>query len=121
MFAGTNTLYPLAKEYKIKTAFGSDLFFPASWRPSGRDADPPQAVVRHVDILRMATRQRGTPRPVGTAQSLSGKTGGGGEGSLADLLVVNGDPVADITLLEKPDTSLALIMKGGRVFKNALG
>ncbi len=27
VFAGTNTLYPLAKEYKIKTAFGSDLLF----------------------------------------------------------------------------------------------
>ncbi len=27
VFAGTNTLYPLAKEHKVKTAFGSDLLF----------------------------------------------------------------------------------------------
>jgi hypothetical protein len=27
VFAGTNTLYPLAIEHKIKTAFGSDLLF----------------------------------------------------------------------------------------------
>ena len=30
VFAGTNTLYPLAKEHKIKTAFGSDSSFRAN-------------------------------------------------------------------------------------------
>jgi hypothetical protein len=37
---------------------------------------------------------------------------------LADLLVVNGDPITDIALLEKPDTNLAMIMKGGRMYKD---
>ena len=35
VFAGTNTVYALAKEYKIKTAFGSDMLFSPSL-PSGR-------------------------------------------------------------------------------------
>jgi hypothetical protein len=38
--------------------------------------------------------------------------------ALADLLVVNGDPITDIALLEKPDTNLAMIMKGGRIYKD---
>ena len=38
--------------------------------------------------------------------------------ALADLLVVNGDPIADIALLEKPDTNLAMIMKAGRIYKD---
>jgi imidazolonepropionase-like amidohydrolase len=38
--------------------------------------------------------------------------------ALADLLLVNGDPIADIALLEKPDTNLAMIMKGGRIYKD---
>ncbi len=38
--------------------------------------------------------------------------------ALADLLVVNGDPIADIALLEEPDTNLAMIMKGGQTYKD---
>lgn len=41
-------------------------------------------------------------------------------GKLADLLVVDGDPLADISVLQNRDR-LALIMKGGEIFKNQLG
>ncbi len=40
-------------------------------------------------------------------------------GKLADLLVVDGDPLADITLLQDR-SRLALIMKGGKPYKNQL-
>jgi len=42
------------------------------------------------------------------------------EGALADLLLVDGDPVANIKLLADPDRSLLVIMKDGKIFKNAL-
>ena len=32
MFAGTDNAYALAKEYKIKTAWGTDTLFDPSWR-----------------------------------------------------------------------------------------
>jgi len=73
VFAGTNTLYPLAKGHKIKTAFGSDLLF------SSRLAAGQGRMLTHLtrwydnaDILRMATaangellapRERATPTP----------------------------------------------------------
>jgi imidazolonepropionase-like amidohydrolase len=38
-------------------------------------------------------------------------------GSLADLLLVNGDPIQDITIMTDADR-LVLIMKGGEVYKN---
>jgi len=41
-------------------------------------------------------------------------------GKLADLLVVDGDPLADIKLLQDKQR-LRLIMQGGRAHKNALG
>jgi imidazolonepropionase-like amidohydrolase len=41
------------------------------------------------------------------------------EGKLADLLVVSGNPLEDIAVLENPD-NLMLIMKGGRMVKNQL-
>jgi imidazolonepropionase-like amidohydrolase len=123
VFAGTNTLYPLVKEHKIKTAFGSDLLF------SSELAARQGVMLTHlrrwydnVDILRMATSVNGELLALsGPRNPYPGKLGVVEEDALADLLVVNGDPIADITLLEKPDTSFTMIMKGGRIYKNALG
>lgn len=36
------------------------------------------------------------------------------EGPLADILLVNGDPLKDISVLTKPEENLALIMKDGK-------
>jgi imidazolonepropionase-like amidohydrolase len=40
-------------------------------------------------------------------------------GKTADILAVNGDPLSDVTVLQDVD-KLALIMKDGKAFKNAL-
>ena len=42
------------------------------------------------------------------------------EGKLADLLVVEGDPLKDIGLFQEYQANLALIMIGGRVYKNQI-
>jgi imidazolonepropionase-like amidohydrolase len=42
------------------------------------------------------------------------------EGAYADLLVVEGDPLADLGVLMKPQTNLKFIMKDGVVYKNEL-
>jgi imidazolonepropionase-like amidohydrolase len=49
-----------------------------------------------------------------------GKLGVVEEGALADLLLVDGDPIANIKLLEDPEKNLLVIMKNGRIYKNAL-
>jgi imidazolonepropionase-like amidohydrolase len=41
--------------------------------------------------------------------------------AFADLLVVDGNPVEQIALLANPDVNLAVIMKGGKIYKNTLG
>jgi imidazolonepropionase-like amidohydrolase len=41
-------------------------------------------------------------------------------GALADLLVIDGNPLDDITVLTTPERTLKLIMKGGQIFKNEL-
>ena len=41
-------------------------------------------------------------------------------GAIADLLLVDGDPVADLQLLQHQGQSLAAIMKAGRFHKNLL-
>jgi imidazolonepropionase-like amidohydrolase len=41
-------------------------------------------------------------------------------GALADLLVVDGNPLDDIRVLTTPDRTLKLIMKAGQLYKNEL-
>jgi imidazolonepropionase-like amidohydrolase len=50
-----------------------------------------------------------------------GKLGVVEEGALADLLLVDGNPIEDIHLLEDPARNLRVIMKDGKIFKNLLG
>jgi imidazolonepropionase-like amidohydrolase len=42
------------------------------------------------------------------------------EGALADLLLVDGDPIADLKLVADPDRNFVVIMKDGKLFKDAL-
>jgi imidazolonepropionase-like amidohydrolase len=51
---------------------------------------------------------------------LVGEVGVVAPGALADLLVVDGNPLEDIRVLTTPDRSLKLIMKDGQIYKNDL-
>ncbi|MCB0227443.1 MAG: amidohydrolase family protein, partial [Anaerolineae bacterium] len=42
------------------------------------------------------------------------------EGALADLLLVEGNPLEDLDLVADPDKNFALIMKDGKVYKNTI-
>ena len=41
-------------------------------------------------------------------------------GAKADLLLVNGDPLANLSLLSRPAETLLIIMKNGDIYKNAI-
>jgi imidazolonepropionase-like amidohydrolase len=51
---------------------------------------------------------------------MAGKLGVVASGAIADLLVVNGNPLEDLGLLQDQGGHLAAIMKGGRFFKQTL-
>jgi imidazolonepropionase-like amidohydrolase len=40
--------------------------------------------------------------------------------ALADLLVIDGNPIDDIELVARPDKNFMIIMKDGKIFKNTL-
>lgn len=56
----------------------------------------------------------------GLRSPYAGKLGVVREGALADLLLVDGDPLEDIKRIEEPARNFLVIMKDGRVYKNAL-
>ena len=47
-----------------------------------------------------------------------GKLGVIETGALADILLVDGDPLADINLVADPDKTFVVIMKDGKIYKN---
>jgi imidazolonepropionase-like amidohydrolase len=49
-----------------------------------------------------------------------GKLGVVEEGALADLLLVDGNPVENIDLVADPAKNFMVIMKDGKIFKNLL-
>ena len=123
VFAGTDSVYSLAKEHKIKTAFGTDLLFsPSNAKRQGAMLTHLTRWYDNADILKMATATNGELLALsGVRNPYPGKLGVVEEGALADLIVVDGDPLAEIRLLEEPGKTLVVIMKDGKVFKNTLG
>jgi imidazolonepropionase-like amidohydrolase len=49
-----------------------------------------------------------------------GKLGVVEEGALADLLLVDGDPLANLGLVADPEKNFVVIMKDGKLYKNKL-
>jgi imidazolonepropionase-like amidohydrolase len=122
VFAGTDNAYALAKKHGLKTAFGSDMLFSAAM--AARQGTMLTHLARWygaADILRMATSGNAELLGLsGPRNPYPGKLGVIEEGALADLLVVDGNPLENIGLLATPATGLALIMKDGTIHKNTL-
>jgi imidazolonepropionase-like amidohydrolase len=122
VIAGTNSVYTLAKEHKIKTAFGSDLLF--SSQLTVRQGLMLTHLTRwysNAEILKMATSVNAELLALsGPRNPYPGKLGVIEEGALADLLVVDGNPIEDIQLVADPGKNFMIIMKDGRIYKNSL-
>ncbi len=119
---GTERAYVLSKQYGVKTAFGTDI----QLNPKGaaRQAYYLPKLVKWftpAEVLKMATADNAELLALsGPRNPYPGKLGVIEEGALADLLLVDGDPLADIKLLENPAKNLLVIMKDGKIYKNAL-
>ena len=122
VITGTDRAYALAKKYKIKTAFGTDVLFDA--RLAGRQGAQLAKLVRWYtpgEALKMATGDNGQLLALsGLRSPYPGKLGVVEEGALADLLLVDGNPVENIGLISDPARNFVVIMKDGKIFKNAL-
>jgi imidazolonepropionase-like amidohydrolase len=122
VFAGTNTTFALAKKYKIKTAFGTDILFSQSL--AQRQGELLAKLIRWYTPAETLVMATGTNAQLlalsGKRNPYPGKLGVVEEGALADLLLVDGDPITNIKLIEDPEKNLLVIMKDGRIYKNAL-
>ncbi|HXB38157.1 MAG TPA: amidohydrolase family protein [Acidimicrobiales bacterium] len=109
-------ILPVANEAGVKLLCGDD--YGAIGLPHGRYADELEFYVKEagiapLDVLRWATRHGA--EVMGRAHELGSVC----EGYLADLLVVDGDPLSDIGVLQDAARLLA-IMKGGTLVVDEL-
>jgi imidazolonepropionase-like amidohydrolase len=119
---GTYTAYALAKKYKLKTAFGTDvLFSQALAQRQGAQFAKLTRWYAVAEALAMVTSINGELlRLSGMRNPYQGKLGVIEEGALADLLLVDGNPLENIQLIEDPARNFLVIMKDGSIFKNLL-
>lgn len=120
MTSGTDTAFKLARKYKIKTAWGTDtLFDAASATKQGKQLAKMVRWYTPAEVLRMATSGNAELLALsGLRSPYVGKLGVVKEGALANLLLVDGDPIANIKLIEDPSKNFLVIMKDGKLFKN---
>jgi imidazolonepropionase-like amidohydrolase len=96
-----------------RMGFGTDLMGEMEYAQSQEFAIRGR-VQRPVDVIRSATSVN--------AEILqqAGRLGCIRPGALADVIVCEGDPLKDVSLLSRPDETLSMIMQGGRLHRNAL-
>jgi imidazolonepropionase-like amidohydrolase len=103
----------ICKRHGVPVAYGSDLLGELHWDQS-REFTIRREVVAPIEIIRSATT---IPAQI---LRLEGKVGTLQPGAWADLLLVDGDPLQDLALLEDQGKHLSVIMKAGKLHKRRL-
>ncbi|MCI0664004.1 MAG: amidohydrolase family protein [Acidobacteria bacterium] len=120
VIAGTDKTYTLAKKYKIKTAWGTDVLF--SQKLAQRQGELLAKMVRWFSPAETLVMATGTNAQLlalsGKRNPYPGKLGVVEEGALADLLLVDGNPLENIQLIADPARNFVVIMKDGKVYKD---
>ncbi len=119
---GQDKVWPLAKKLGVKLAWGTDFLF----EPELND-DQNSYILRlqkwftNAEILKMVTQDNGELLQLsGLRNPYPGKLGVVEEQALADLLLVDGNPLKDLSLIANPEKNFLVIIKDGQIFKNTL-
>jgi len=120
VWPGVPRTYELAKKYKIKTAWGTDVLF--SRALAQRQGAILASLARWytpAEALAMATGTNAELLALsGKRNPYPGKLGVVEEGALADLLLVDGNPLENLSLVADPAKNFLVIMKDGKIYKD---
>jgi imidazolonepropionase-like amidohydrolase len=117
--AGQDNLIRLIKKYGLKTGFGTDFVF-GTYPRIAEEFTARTGYWTPAEILRQATSESAAIVRLAGKLNRHGNFGEIREGWLADLLLIEGDPFANVSILENAEDSLAVIMKDGEIVKNRL-
>lgn len=118
--AGTDRAIAMAKKHKIKLAWGTDILFnPRAPKNQGAMLATMSRWFSPAEVLRMATSTNAQLLALsGPRNPYKGQLGVVKQGALADLLLVDGNPLEDLSLIADPQRNFVVIMKDGRVYKD---
>jgi imidazolonepropionase-like amidohydrolase len=117
---GTSVMFRLARKHNVKVCFGTDLVFSSRIMAfQSKELTARLEWFTPVEVLRQATSINGELLALSGRRNPYGKLGMVEVGAMADLLLVNGNPLDNLKLLEDPK-NLLVIMKDGKLFKKKL-
>lgn len=118
---GQARLWPMAKKLGVKLAWGTDFLF-EPWL----NLEQNEYILKlkpwftPAQILKMVTYDNAQVLALsGRRSPYEGKLGVVEEGALADLLLINGDPLTRLELITKPEQNFLVIMKDGKLYKHS--
>ena len=120
---GLDTQMKYAKKHGVKVAFGTDLFGNRkNFDDTVKEFSARLQWFTPAEILKQATSINAELLELTGPRNpyQDGPLGVIREGAYADLLVVEGNPLEDIRVLEDPEKNLKIIMKDGVIYKNEL-
>ena len=119
MAAGTDNAYRLAIKHQVHVAFGTDTLFDAKLATrQGAQLAKLTRWYSPADVLQQATAGNAELLALsGPRNPYPGRLGVVAEGAIADLILVDGNPVADISLIARPQETFLAIIKGGQLVK----
>lgn len=118
---GTDRTYQLAKKYKAKLAWGTDLLFnPSSTKNENKGILKLKQWFSNYEILKMVTIDNAELLALsGNRNPYPNKLGTIEEGAYADVILMNDNPLNNIDVLGDPETNFSLIVKDGVIYKNS--
>lgn len=123
-FDGLDAAFRTAKKIGFdRIAFGTDIVTdPDKFRAANEEFVHRMKWFTPAEILRQATYNNAQLLAMsGPRNPYPGKLGVIEEGAIADLLLINGDPLQDISILVDYRKNVALIMKDGVIYKDVIG
>lgn len=116
---GQENLIELIKKYDITTGFSSDLIS-GMYPMLTREFTERALYWTPAEVLAQATSEGARVIRMAGRLNRHGNFGEIREGWVADILLHNGNPLEDISVLRDPENNLALIMKAGEIVKNTI-
>ncbi len=114
---GQENLIELIKKYDITTGFSTDLIS-GMYPMLTREFTERAMYWTPAEVLAQATSESAKVIRMAGYLNRHGNFGEIREGWVADLLLIEGEPLEDISVLRDPENNLALIMKAGKIMKN---
>jgi imidazolonepropionase-like amidohydrolase len=120
---GADEVIKMAKKYKVKMAWGTDVFFnPAVNKDQNTYIAKMSNWFTPYEVLKMITYDNAQLLALSGNRSpyKEGKLGVIEEGAYADMILVDGNPLKDINLMVDYDKNFVVIIKDGKIYKNLI-